>query len=410
MSVPAGKQALTLVVPLRSEGALALAGEIEARAAAWAARLNAVQSLHFARVTLLDADPANGHARALLLFATTFDGAAEAHLDELWQHAGSELELVLRQTDGWVSPGTRESFGRYVQRQARPAAASFVAYEARSARSIRADGELRTALSRWLTDGDGELRPLPALEVARLAQARFSPSLVVGARVEARPLSETSIVATLSLADWLGLAGASFRSLVHDGVDWLAALWHDTVDAGRPARALVPPELGAARAFSHAALVKPGPFRRAALRLGLRLLAKLSRAATLAGKVPGLETVRDARFMLLEDGRLLFLADFAEGVDVALARLAERASGLLGMIWSHTRGFPASFGFWWGGARDGARLQAWARGGELRTPLSYCAYPELGTREVEENAEIRGLLASTLDEARARRLLSLVRD
>jgi hypothetical protein len=410
VSVPAGKQALTLVVPLRAEGAPAFVSDIEAHAPALRSRLTRVQSLHFARVTLLDADPANGHARTLLLVATTFDGAAEAHLDELWQHAGSELELVLAQTEGWVTPGTRESFGRYVKRHARPAAASFVAHDTRSVPSIRADGELRAALSRWLTECESELRTLPALEVARLAQARLAPSGAGSARVEARSSLETSLAATLSLGDWLGLAGAALRSFVHDLGDWVAALWHDTVESGRSAPALELTELGTVRSFSHAALLKPGRFRRAALRFGLRVLCKLSRAATTSGKVAGLETVHAARFMLLEDGRLLFFADFAEGVDVAFARLAERASGLLGMIWSHTCGFPASFGFWWGGARDGARLQAWARGGELRTPLCYSAYPELGTLDVHENAEIRGLLASTLDETRARRLLSLVRD
>jgi hypothetical protein len=404
----AGKQALTAVFSVRADSSAALEALLEARAPALRARLAAAPSLHFARFCLLDVDGASD-GRARLILATTFDGRAEAHLDELWSHARDELEPVFRHCTGWVSPGARAGFGRFVAAHSRAASVLFSAQPELSVERIHADGELRLALSRWLTESESELRTRSALEVAREAQARLAP---VPAAAWPAPAARSpgSIWSALSAGDWLALSVTALRSFVHDAVDWLSALWHDTPGLRREPFAAPAARAATTRCFSHTATLKPGSFRRVALRLALRVSAKLARAATVSGKVSGLEPVHAARLMLLDDGRLLFFAELDASLESALAHFSARASALFGMIWSHTRGFPSSFGFGFGGARDAVGLRAWAEVGSLRTPVCFSAYPELGAREISENAEIRRLLASTLDEAGARRLLSLVRD
>jgi hypothetical protein len=404
---PVGKQALTAVFSVRAETVAALEAWLDARAPALSAALTAVESLHFARFCLLDVERTH-ERQARLLFATTFDGETEAHLDELWGYAADELDPVLRHCAGWVAPGTRRSFGHFVAEHSRSASVLFSAHAGLTVRHIRADGELRQALSRWLTESDAELRARSPLAIARDAQARLAPLASAARSAEAEPVPG-SVWSALSVGDWLALAGTALRAFVHDVFDLLSALWHDTLPASRPALATEASD-EAAPWFSHAAMLKPGSFRRAALRLALRVSAKLARAAAVVGKVRALEPVHAARLMLLEDGRLLLLAELDASRPAALAHFSARASAWLGLIWSHTRGFPASFGFGFGGARDAVGLRAWAKAGALRTPLCYSAYPELGTREIAENAEIRRLLASALDEAGARRLLALVRD
>jgi hypothetical protein len=407
------QQALTAVFPVRAGRGALLAPLIEARAAELRAKLSGVASLHFARLVLLGAGPeSNGeHPEGdpgELVFATTFDGAAEAHLDELWQHAGTELDPVFAEIDGWVAPGTRASFGRFVARYAQTAAALLSAHEGLSVSRIRADGELRSGLSRWLSERDHELRALSALEIVERARGQLAPSVVDGARADEAVVVAPPVGARLPLGDALALAVTCVRSFAADCFALVAALWHDTLPSSAPGAPTN--EAGVARCFSHVAAVKPGRFRRGAVRLALRALGNFAQRATRSGKLLHAEAVHSARFMLLEDGRLLFFADFDASLEAVLSRAAERASSVLGMIWSHTRGFPPGLGFCLGGARDVARFREWAHGGALVTPLSYGAYPELGAREVRENAEIRGLFTAALDETRAERLLSLVRD
>jgi hypothetical protein len=414
--VPAlvGKQALTAVFPVRGESAT-LSASIEAVSAALGAKLRAAESIHSARFVLLDGRDSGA---TLLLLATVFDGGAGAHLAELWSHGALELGQVLRHCAGWARPSTPESFERFVRAHARPVAALFSAQLELSVPQIRADFALRSALSRWLSEHDPALRALSPLEIVRRAAERFGVTHAgAGGRVDEEERGGTGSrqleASRLTLREWAALGLTFLRSCVHDLGDLFGGLWHDTLTSSGSAPALAPEPTGTSgglRAFSHAAELKTGRFRRSALRLVLRLLAKFARAASASGKVRGAEAVQSAGFMLLEDGRLLFWGDFDVSLESVLERAAERARGLVGMIWSHTLGFPLSFGWYQGGARDVARLRDFARHGELRTPFRFSGYPELGARQIHENAEIRRLLSEAVDETGARRLLSLVRD
>src|SRR6185436_2340698 len=102
--------------------------------------------------------------------------------------------------------------------------------------------------------------------------------------------------------------------------------------------------------------------------------------------------------------------DHAGSWAVSVDTLVERASTFLSMLFSHTERFPPTLGWVLGGARDEGRFKAWVRSGEIRAPLDYSAYPELGVREIGDNVEIRQLIAGAIDSEHAERLLALVRD
>lgn len=390
------------MIPVQPGFAEPLAALLAASGVAVRSRLAAVDSLHFARFALLE--PAGG-ARGELLFETTFDDEPVAHLAELWAHAGPELSAIFSHCAGWRAPARFGDFEHFLERHARPSAALFTAHDALGVARVQADARVRAELARFLDAHDAELRPLSPLEVVTSAQTALgvAPAPVMAPRL--RSTDEARRV--LDASDWARLALTCVRAALHDVGDVLGALWHDTSAPPYPARAVTAP-LGVQRCFSHVARLKPGRFRRAALRFALRTLGTLSRPTSAAGGTCG--AIHAARWVLLEDGRLVFLCNHDGSFAAAIARFAARSSALVSMIWSQTRGFPASFGWLFGGARDRTRLLAFAAAGELTTPLWYSAYPELGASEVRDNAEIRTLLAGELDAPRAERLLALVRD
>ncbi|HTQ07035.1 MAG TPA: hypothetical protein VMI54_24425, partial [Polyangiaceae bacterium] len=273
---------------------------------------------------------------------------------------------------------------------------------------VRDDARLRRELARFLDAHATELRELSPLEIGTRAQtelgvAKASVTAPSGRSPRERP--------RLAVAAWAGLTLTGLRAALADVIDFVRELWLDTsVRLERAPGAGSTAPLGAQRCFSHVARVKPGRFRRAALRLALRALAALSFAATAAGGSEGTRSILAARWVLLDDGRLVFLANHDGSLRAALGAFALRASALVGMVWSQTLGFPRSFGWFAGGARDELGLAAFAAAGELSTPLWYSAYPELGADEMRANAEIRALLAGDLDAPGAARLLALVRD
>jgi hypothetical protein len=400
---PGRKQALTAVLAVQAAFAEPLEALLSASAPAVRVKLAAVRSLHFARFALFGPRGAPSE----LLFETTFDDEAVAHLAELWEHVGPELAAIFSHCSGWPAAARFGDFERFLERHARPSAALFTAHDALGVERVQADAELRSKLARFLDAHDAELRALSPLEIVTSAQTALGVEPVDGAAPRWR--SPNEVLAVLRFRDWARLALTWLRAAAHDAHDVLGALWHDTNRELAGARGVTAVEaLGVQRCFSHVARVKPGRFRRAALRLALRTWGTLSSALCAGSRLDG--PLHAARWVLLEDGRLVFLCNHDGSFAAALAALVARSSALVSMIWSHTLGFPASFAWLAGGARDEVRLTAFAAEGELATPLWYSAYPELGASEVSDNAELGALFGGAVDARRAERVLALVRD
>jgi hypothetical protein len=411
--------------PVRGGGAVALDAWLEAHAADVTRRLRAVTSLHFGRFVLLPGREAkgtkgeNGANRAigpLLALETSFDGELEPHLGELWAAAGAELEPLLAQCAGWAPGGGAEELGRYVRAHLVEASAFFSAHPGLTVGRVQADARLRRALGRYLDQHGTE--PVAALELVRGAQAALrleAPGagfelVPVDRGLAGRPKSTLQVLAAHGLA----LVRTLLLAIVHDLGELLGALWRDTQpqppDATRAARAGREEAGRLVNELTHVAELKPGAFRRAALRLALRVTDELARAAAFTGRLGGIESIHFARWVLLPDGRLVFFSNYAGSWEAYLGEFIDRASRALTMIWSNTVGFPAAFAWVLGGARDEAGFKRWVRAHQLPAPLWYSAYPELGPGEVLVNAELRELLARPLDEASARRVLEVLRD
>jgi len=419
LSAPLRQQALSALFPVLAGRADALVGRLRALAAAVRERLPLASSLHFARFVLLPAaDEAEGQGHASLLFATTFDGELEAHLGELWHAVGAELAEIFCYCEGWRSPGGRAELSRFVRRHLRPAAALFSAPGGLTVPEVKAAARLRADIARVLDERALELHALEPLAIVERVRAVLAASGSDAgwtgplAQVERGRLLAPASPARILLRRGPALALAWLRSLVLDVSDALRALWQaEPRSAWAPSDARAPATApGSERCFSHVARLKPGKTRRTALRLALSLLDELAALATRGGGLAGTECLHGARWLLVQDGRLVLLGDFDGSPYASLGALSAGAGSALSMLWSHTERFPPTLGWRLGGARDEVRFRRFARDGSLEAPLWYSAYPELGGREVQQNAEIQRLWRSELDPGSAERLLALIED
>jgi len=405
--------------PVRGAGAAALDAWLDAHARVVTSALRQVSSLHFGRFVLLpgrEANGANPHVRPLLALESNFDGELEPHLGELWAAAGAELEPMLAQCAGWAPGGGAAGFGRYVRAHLLESSAFFSAHPGLTVGQVQADARLRQALGRYLDQHGSE--PVGALEVVRRAQTALRLAgpgagfelVPVDRGLSGRPRSTLGVLG----AHLLALVRTVVLAVGHDLGELIAALWSDTkarpVDPALAARAGREEAGRLVNELTHVAELKPGSFRRATLRLALRVTDELARAAAFTGRLGGIDSIHFARWVLLPDGRLVFFSNYGGSWEAYLGEFIERASRALTMIWSNTEGFPATIAWVLGGARDEAGFKRWVRAHQLPAPLWYSAYPELSAGEVLVNAELRELLARPLDETSARRVLEVLRD
>ena len=421
MPAPVRQQALTVALPVRAAEVDPLDAWLTTRARAVKERLVGVTSLHFGRFvlvppSLVPAPDDGASVPALLLVESNFDGELDSHLAELWREAGEELGALLAHCAGWRAPGDAATFAAYMRAHLREASAYFVAHPGLTVVRVRADARLRAAVGRYFDAHRAELVGLSGVDVVRRLRAglvaRGDGALLEPGEPRPREPGRSAFAVLVGHAG--ALVSTLARALIFDLVEWLRALWHDRAPREATPEALE--RLGREEAgrrqlgLTHVARLKPGAFRRGALRLALRVTDELTRSASPSGRLGGIESIHFARWVLLEDGRLVFFSNYDGSFEAYLGDFIERASRALTMIWSNTRDFPTSFAWVIGGASHEARFKRWTRAHQVPTPLWYSAYPELSVGEVLENARLREVLTGKLDEASARGVLGAIRD
>lgn len=114
--VPPGLCALTPILEGRLEELRACLAALPTGSRSPLAR---VEGLHFGRFTVVDGligrrGERHPDAPALLMFATEFDGALDAHLDAVWDAMGEDADRVWSHCAGY--PGAdRAAFARYLR-------------------------------------------------------------------------------------------------------------------------------------------------------------------------------------------------------------------------------------------------------------------------------------------------------
>jgi hypothetical protein len=399
-----GRQALTVLLPVRSGREPALEAALASVGPVLGERLHGATRLHFARLAVVPSMPAEGKgSAAFLLFETTYDGDFEAHVAELFGSAGAELSGLLAECDGVGPGGGLAEFEATLRRRARHSWVFAAAHGGFGVEDIRRDAALREGIAELLARDRAVLATCGPLEILRSVRRELA------GRFSGAPLGIRSISAEAredALFRSIRAIPLVLRMLFHDVREHVLALWHDrpALDWSAGATRQWSAERLPQRGFTHVALVKPGRFRRSALRRALALVASFFGERALEGEPPGVHALR---FVLLDDGRLLFTDQHDGSLASRVFALSRRARVLFSLVWTNTEGYPRALFRHLLGKTDDEALLDWLRTREL-SGFCYSAYPTLTARDVRVNAEIRELFELEPTEGRARRLLELV--
>jgi hypothetical protein len=412
------QQALTVVVPIAEGGAPALVKLLEDRREATEAALSRVTTLHFGRFVVLPPEGEDDPRGFKFAFESNFDGELGPHLDELWAHAGHQLQEFLRACSGSSSgPRSEQQFARFVADHSLASRAFFVACPGLSAERVRADARLRAAIHEYLDRNAPSLAGAPPRDIVEGLRSFLRGRIQAGAafdlsHVERGLTDKTGTFWQVALLYPFELAFAVVRGLFFELADYLRARRRPPELSSAKIRARLDEVAkrehhGDQNGLTHLVPLKGGSFRRRTLKLALRLAQELALRGSRRGRLGELDSIHFARWIILDDGRLLFFGNYDGSWDACLGDFIERAAAGLSMIWSNTRDFPPTFGLFFGGARDEERFKRWARAHQHPTQIWYSAYPELSVREVLVNAELREILAGDLGPASVQRFCEL---
>ena len=161
-------------------------------------------------------------------------------------------------------------------------------------------------------------------------------------------------------------------------------------------------------ALTHLVSPKPGQLRAFLLRFVLWGVDQLGKYVYQHGSLGAIPTIHFARWVILNDGRLLFFSNYDGSWESYLGDFVDKANEGLTGVWSNTHEFPPTTLLVFGGARQEERFKVWTRRNQLVTQVWYSAYPDLSVRNVHAAARLRELSVPTHRRARAREWLALL--
>jgi len=398
------QNALTIVVPIQPDRLAALSDlliyigtHLRANPYLDISRLSAT---HFLRWVILPAEDSSGPA--LLLFESNHDDDAPTYLRALLAQVGTALDTIYGHCEGCPAGGTADSQGflRYLQAHAIPVSAFYIGYRGCRVETVNAALTARQKLAQFLDDSQAhhDFDRLSAPQIWAAVQAE-------AARLGIAPLPPRRTIPPVVYGIAGGAAALGFSALLTRARLWpvfltaIAAMlallrWRETRDAAewnQNGRARYLPSFkGHAQAQSlsvqedvltqnqltHVVRLKPGVFRRLTLKSVLGAIHLLAKIWFNQGSLGGIPSIHFARWVLLDDGRLLFFSNYDGSWDNYLGDFVDRAASGLTGVWSNTEDFPPTRFLLGKGARQIEFFKAWTRAHQIPTQVWYSAYPD----------------------------------
>lgn len=411
MASPCIRQhALTVIARVRDGERASLVRLLDQEAATIERDLKRVRTMHFGRFVVFD----RAGGDAALAFESNYDGDAQTHLQQLVHAVGPSLDRFFACCEGYV----RGSFPAFASEHSVAPLTYYVSHGGLSRDQILNDREVRKAIEGWLDERDaaGELEKMQPRDVAvRLQKFLSNRALKVGPVDRGLPGPWA----------WVSLLPIIIGVVVVEAVLALAAiLLFEPGD--RRAEEMSPPiiksdndpgvnalidaeDRNAQNGLTHVVPLKPGVFRRAALRLALYFVEQAHRRLYFTGTLGGIASIHFARWSLLDDGTLVFFSNYDGSWESYLGDFVDKAHWFLTAIWTNTRWFPATSGLAFRGATQEAAFKQWARTCQVRNQIWYSAYPDVSVQNVLDNARIRELAGRPMRTTRrARRWLEML--
>lgn len=444
--MPVRQHALTVVAPIRDDRRRKLASTLEGIEREVIAALEKVKSLHFGRFVILTDPNAQGasgasamptshaservnggSAAALgaasstrerfkaprLVFESNYDGELEDHLRELQRALAPFEDAIFGSWEGYESGG----LVGFVAKNARKTATFYLGHPGLSVTQIHDDDALRKRLAGILDElvREGVTSSPRHSAVAtrdavlkRLGSAPPTPGTapMLGAVDRGLPEQPRAKIEMVGILGGMGLTALASVP---------AALYTEYTEArDESPRVLVSEDdtrLDAIishedavfqNGLTHHVPIRPGIFRKYALRLVLWTIEQARLRIAYEGELGGITSIHFARWVVLDDETLLFFSNYDGSWESYLSDFVDKAAKGLSAVWTNTKWFPETKAFFWKGADQEAIFKRWARTFQVRNQIWYSAYPNLSVDDILANAAIREGAVGTMNEDDAR--------
>jgi hypothetical protein len=384
------QHALTVVAPVRPDAREALSARLDATESAVQNALASVETLHFARFVLLDG---NDGPASKLAFESNHDGEQGPHIEALARALAPFEDVLFGAWEGY----RKGQLASFVEAHALPASTFYLGHPGLTVRQIVNDRELRTTLE-TLIDEEHRAHALvgeSALAIRERLLARVAQTALITGPVDRDlPMQPFATLWFYALVVFVVFPAA----VVFIPLAFLAE-WRERKE--EPRRELVTeddPRLDpinrredaiAQNGLTHYVPLRPGSYRQAAMRVVLWFLERARRNIAYEGTLGGISSIHFARWVLLEDGTVLFFSNYDGSWEAYLGDFVDKAHFYLTAVWTNTKWFPVTHGLVFAGASKEATFKQWTRTFQVENRIWYSAYKNLTVSDVLRNAVVR---------------------
>ena len=292
---------------------------------------------HFLRWVVLPSDSGSS-GPDMLLFESNHDGSAPDYLHGLLVQAPAALDAIYRHCAGCPAGGVADAdaFLSFLLSHSAPVSAFYIAYRGRAVGDVNSALDARQKLAQFLDAAQSRrafdgLRPTQVwVEVQKEAERKGIAPLTPRRKVPRIVYALAGVAAVLGvgalLTKWrgwpvfLGLAGAMTAFLrwreTRDATDWNRegrARYLPSFASHSQVQVLaVQEDILAQNQLTHVVRLKPGVFRHTTIKTVLGAIHLLAKVWFNQGNLGGIPSIHFARWVLLDDGRLLFSATMTE--------------------------------------------------------------------------------------------------
>lgn len=408
------QETLTVVLPVENHDELA--GVLrEAKPGMFG---HAELGIHFARLTVIPADPTLG-LRPWLVLESNFDtGASDPdrarvdHIDLLASRTGTALTAVL----GPCGLRGGADVRAFLVDHLAPPTASYQGHANRDLATIRLEKRLREVVLAFLEKAPGR-QPMEELflRLWRHVHGSTDPELADLHLDGPAPRLPDPLYRREQLheRDWPWVINSapalSILPKIPFILDWQArdpsydlrarqeawtpadhALFHDIAATE---------DHGLQNALTHVVPLRDGALRLSVLRAAHAYIDRMSQKYfAFVGDLGGIPSIHFAKWLLVDEGRrLLFLSNYDGSWESYLGDFVDQAALGLNLAWSCTREYPLTRLLAFEGAKDEETFKAWGRSCQVPTQVFYSAYPDSSIATINNNTLIRHRLHSPAD-------------
>jgi hypothetical protein len=367
-----------------------------------------LERLHFARFVILDhrtAEDIMAHGYApsdwpkSLAFLGDCDGAAEDFFPELIAIAENGLRKIFAHCHGFEQAA---DLLEWLRGRSKPAAANYINWLGRTVRQVREECALRDALVSYVEKHSAELSALDPRQVLYRLQALVRTEMESG-RLSLSPPEPTPL--SWSARNLLHLFGvplvlllAAPLLLIYSPIFAYQLRRLEKSDpeiTPRPAvdhvqRLASLEDHDITNQFSALGAVKPGLFRRWTVTFFVWILNYGARHIFNHGYLTRVKSIHFARWVFLDDKRLLFFASNYDGsLESYMDDFINKVAWGLNLVFSNGVGYPQSRWLILDGAKDEQKFKNFIRRHQLPTEVWYNSHPGLTAFDLERNSKIR---------------------